>query len=181
MREYVGLLNRYIPIELYAVLIIVLCVGTVFVIAYWGLRHGWRKIACLILVEYVVLIYCSTVIYRTADGVGYNLMPFWSYMSIREGKTELLLENIMNIVTFVIFGILMGLSFRTIKWWQIMINGCLMSLSIEILQYSLRRGFAETDDVMHNTLGCLIGIMVVHFMSRYSTKERNNRVFKENK
>lgn len=171
MREYVELLNRYIPIELYAVLIIVLCLGTVLVIKFFGLRHGWRKIACLVLIEYVILIFCSTVIYRTADGIGYNLMPFWSYMSIREGKTELLLENIMNIVTFVIFAILMGLSFRTIKWWQILIMGCLMSLSIEVLQYTLRRGFVEIDDVMHNTLGCLMGVMVVHFIASYSTKK----------
>jgi glycopeptide antibiotics resistance protein len=35
--------------------------------------------------------------------------------------------------------------------------GAGISLSIEVLQLFLRRGYSELDDVMHNTLGCLIG------------------------
>lgn len=28
---------------------------------------------------------------------------------------------------------------------------------MEAMQYFFHRGFAETDDVMHNTLGCILG------------------------
>lgn len=38
-----------------------------------------------------------------------------------------------------------------------MMVGMGISLSIEVMQYFFHRGFAETDDVMHNTTGCLIG------------------------
>ena len=32
---------------------------------------------------------------------------------------------------------------------------------LKAMQYSFYRGFAETDDVIHNTVGCLIGYMLV--------------------
>ena len=31
------------------------------------------------------------------------------------------------------------------------------SVSIETMQFFLKRGFSEVDDVMHNKMGCLIG------------------------
>ena len=40
-------------------------------------------------------------------------------------------------------------------------SGLIISVSIEEMQYFFHRGFAETDDVMHNTLGCLIGWFMV--------------------
>ena len=42
-----------------------------------------------------------------------------------------------------------------------MMVGMGISLSIEVMQYFFHRGFAETDDVMHNTLGCIVGYMIV--------------------
>ncbi len=39
--------------------------------------------------------------------------------------------------------------------------GMCISASIEVLQFFFHRGFAETDDVMHNTLGCAIGFLIV--------------------
>ena len=32
-----------------------------------------------------------------------------------------------------------------------------ISATIETLQFFLKRGFAEVDDVMHNMVGCVIG------------------------
>lgn len=58
-------------------------------------------------------------------------------------------------------GILLGLAFRSITWWKALLIGCGISVSIEALQYFFQRGFAETDDVMHNTLGCVLGYMLV--------------------
>lgn len=36
-----------------------------------------------------------------------------------------------------------------------------ISVSIEVIQLVTKRGFAETDDVMHNTVGCIVGYMLV--------------------
>ena len=36
-----------------------------------------------------------------------------------------------------------------------------ISVSIEAMQFFFHRGFAETDDVMHNTVGCIVGALMV--------------------
>lgn len=35
--------------------------------------------------------------------------------------------------------------------------GCSISTTIEVLQFCFMKGFSEMDDVMHNTVGCVIG------------------------
>lgn len=109
------------------------------------------------------LIYSSTLFFRTHDdnNVGYNLKPFWSYEAINEGLTYLWEENVLNILFFISVGILFCLSFNRIKWWRVLFLGGCFSLSIELFQLLFNRGYAEFDDVFHNTLGCAIGIMIV--------------------
>ena len=60
-------------------------------------------------------------------------------------------------VAFIPIGLLLGISFPGIKWWKILLIGGAFSLLIETLQFFLRRGFAEFDDVFHNVLGSMIG------------------------
>ena len=156
--EYVISLYRDIPMAVYEGLLSVLCLGAVVIIAYYGLRRGRRWIAVVLLVEYMFLIYCSTVIYRKGyERAGYELSPFWSYTAIQEGRTELLTENIMNVVVFVPIGLLLVTGIKGLKWWNALLIGFCLSCSIEILQFAFKKGVAETDDVMHNTLGCMIG------------------------
>lgn len=153
IKQYVVSLYQDVPTEVYEGLLSVFCLGSVVIIGLYGCKRGWRKIAGLLLVEYVFLIYYSTVIIRTkAEGVGYNFHPFWSY-----DRPELMVENVMNVVVFTPVGLLMGLAFRGIRWWQMLIAGAVLSISIEALQLFLKRGFSEFDDVMHNTLGCMLG------------------------
>ena len=157
LEDYVTTLYRDIPTEVFEGLLSVLCLGGVVVIVFWGFRNGWRKIVGLALVEYVFLIYCSTVIYRmSSETRGHNFMPFWSYE-----RPELMVENIMNVAVFVPVGILLGLAFRTMTFWKDLLIGVAISSSIETMQFYFHRGFAETDDVMHNTVGCIIGCIIV--------------------
>lgn len=46
-------------------------------------------------------------------------------------------------------------------WWKALLVSCGISVTIESLQFFFMRGFSEVDDVMHNTLGCLIGWCMV--------------------
>jgi len=48
-----------------------------------------------------------------------------------------------------------------------------VSMCIEAMQYFYNRGFAETDDVMHNTIGCIAGYMLVN-VSRFIVKGVKN-------
>ena len=43
------------------------------------------------------------------------------------------------------------------SWLIVLLIGCSISITIEALQFCFMKGFSEVDDVMHNTVGCLIG------------------------
>lgn len=73
----------------------------------------------------------------------------------------------MNVVVFVPVGMIIGSLLRVKGSWLIaMMVGMGISLSIEAMQYFFHRGFAETDDVMHNTIGCVVGYMLVLSVAR---------------
>jgi glycopeptide antibiotics resistance protein len=166
-RQYVINLYQDVPTEVYEGLLSVFCLGTVGLFVFFGWKRGWRKVAGLLLAEYVFLIYSSTVICRiiAEGGAGHNFVPFWSYEAINNGRDDLIAENIMNVVVFVPIGLLMGLiTLKKLKLFKAGLLalgiGLFVSVSIEMLQFFLKCGFSEFDDIMHNTLGCLIGFGV---------------------
>ena len=140
----------------------------------WGFRKGWRKVGLLLLVEYVFLLYCSTVFCRDVDPeIGHNFHPFWSYRAILDGKDVLLAENFMNVMVFVPVGILLGtqIAQKTQKGWLVATGvGLFISVSIEMLQFFLKRGFAEGDDVMHNVAGGVLGYAVFRGIALIASK-----------
>lgn len=152
LKFYILSLICGVPQFVYVGLLSVFLIGAVILIlSKW--RESGKDIALLLLVKYLFLIICSTVFLREDWGViRFKLIPFWSY-----GRPDLTVENIMNVVVFIPIGILLGCSFNVRKWWHILLLGGGISLSIEILQLFLRRGYSELDDVIHNTLGCLLG------------------------
>ncbi len=168
-RQYIINLYHDIPQEVYEGLLSVFCIGLVVFVAWKGFKTGLRYSAILLLVEYVFLLFCSTVIFRaTGETRQYDFHPFWSY-----SRPDLLVENIMNVVVFIPVGLLLGIAFKQTTWWKDLLLGCGISITIESLQFFLMRGFSELDDVMHNTLGCLIGfgfmiILRIIFKTRYN-------------
>lgn len=167
LRKYLFYLCRIIPVEVFEGLLLLFFVGAIIIFYFSGWKKGWRKVIGLFLAEYVILIYCSTVIFRQVkEGARYNYSPFWSYDAIRDGHDFLIVENIMNVLMFVPVGILLGMialkTLKSLKEWLIAIGiGLCVSITIEALQFVFRRGLSEFDDVMHNTLGCLIGLMII--------------------
>lgn len=168
-RTYIVSLYQNIPTEVYEGLLSVFCLGLVIFIAWKGFKTGLRYSAILLLVEYVFLLFCSTVIFRaTGETRQYDFHPFWSY-----SRPDLLVENIMNVVVFIPVGLLLGIAFKQMTWWKALLIGCSISVTIESLQFFLMRGFSEVDDVMHDTLGCLLGygimtILRIIFNTRYN-------------
>ena len=173
-KQYIISLYQDIPQEVYEGLLSVFCIGLVVFIAWKGFKTGLRYSAILLLVEYVFLIFCSTVIFRATGEISkYDFHPFWSYKAIQDGRENLLAENIMNVIVFIPVGLLLSIAFKQVTWWKALLIGCEISIIIETLQFFLMRGFSELDDVMHNTLGCLIGygimtILRIIFNTRYN-------------
>ena len=140
------------------VLASVLCLGTVLALAFYGYKKGARLVSGLLLAEYVFLLLYKTVLSRPSNvSRGHNFHPFWSYSAFQEGSKHLLSDNIMNVVAFVPVGLLLGCAFRSMTWWKVLLIGGVVSVGIEAMQYFYKRGFAETDDVMHNVIGSLVG------------------------
>lgn len=171
--EYISILYHDIPPYLYEGLLSVFCLGVVLLVAWKGIKTGLRYTAVLLLIEYVFLLFCSTVVIRRiSETRRYDFHPFWSYKAILEGRVELLPENIMNVVVFVPVGILLGSLLKgNGAWRKAILIGLGISVSIEVLQFILHRGFSEVDDVMHNTLGCMIGYGMYILFSRGRLKD----------
>ncbi len=66
----------------------------------------------------------------------------------------------MNVIVFVPIGLLVGWTIKNMNWKKVFFIGMGISFSIELLQLVFKRGFAEVDDLIHNTLGCMIGFGV---------------------
>lgn len=156
--QYIISLYKDIPQEVYEGLLSVFCIGLVVFIAWKGFKIGLRYSVALLLIEYIFLIFCSTVFFRTTSELRkYDFQPFWSYQAIQDGREDLLAENIMNVVVFIPVGLLLSIAFKQVTWWKALLMGCGISVTIEALQFFFMRGFSEVDDVMHNTLGCILG------------------------
>ena len=141
-RQYIINLYQDIPQEVYEGLLSVFCLGLVVFIAWKGFR-------------------------TTSELRKYDFHPFWSY-----DRPDLLIENIMNTIVFIPVGMILGSLLRvkgsstseatkSMTWLMVAIIGCGISVTIESLQFFFMRGFSEVDDVMHNTVGCLIGWFMV--------------------
>lgn len=157
-RQYIISLYQDIPQEVYEGLLSVFCMGLVVFIAWKGFKTGLRYTATLLLVKYIFLLFCSTIIFRpTGETRQYDFHPFWSY-----GRPELLVENIMNVIIFIPVGMILGSLLRVKGSWLVaLLIGCSISITVEALQLWFMKGFSEVDDVMHNTVGCLMGWLMV--------------------
>ena len=177
-REYLSLLYERIPEYIYEGGLSLFILGTVLILAFECVRNGWRKIAKLLLIEYVFLIYCSTVIFReTNDTTKYKPTTIETYKEIIEkGSLRIDPEIFLNVMMFVPIGLLLCISFKSMKWWLALMIGCGMSVLIELLQYILKRGTTEIGDVLHNTLGCMIGYGIYEFIQIVRIKFINTSI-----
>lgn len=141
-----------VPQYVYEGLLSVFCLGTVLLIVIKG-KKCFRGVCKLLFYEYIFLVYSSTVFFREPnEEIKFMLSPFWSYQD-----PEIVLQIVMNVVVFVPIGFLLGCAFTRMTWWKAFIIGGGISFFIELFQYLLKRGLSETDDIIHNTLGCMIG------------------------
>ena len=158
MDEIYEWLNPRIPVEYVLISFLVLSVAIVTGMLVMKGSRAKRFVIGALLVEYYFLVLCSTVICRASSGERHiEIMPFWNYPDIwnRVDYPADLIEVLLNVALFVPIGLLLGgLGFKIKK---ILLSGIFLSGIIEISQFAFCKGLCETDDVMHNTLGCVIG------------------------
>lgn len=95
-----------------------------------------------------------------------SLMPLSSYFAIAENSyfREAAAINILNVVMFVPVGFLLGCGFPGMTWRRVLCVAVVLSVGIEVLQLLLRRGLCETDDVLHNVVGALMGYGIARLL-----------------
>lgn len=151
-----------IPFIVYWILLAVLVVGYAL-ISFSQQTQKVQKIARLMLVEWVVLIFCSAVIFREARAErAISLVPLSSYFCIAENSylKEVAVINLLNICMFLPVGVLLRLGFNRISWKKAMATGLIVSVLIEFSQFLFCKGLCEVDDVIHNTVGCFAGFWI---------------------
>ena len=116
---------------------------------------GKKSISHPLLAAYILFILMETIIGRKV-GVGrVELVPFWSY-----SHPELRMEIILNYILFIPLGLLLYLCFGERWGLKVVLIGFLLSTSIELIQFIFNIGLFEFDDMIGNTIGCLVGAVV---------------------
>ena len=162
------------------ILAALLCLWT---ISYYLIYKKWLEgkkqigflsaVKCLTLLVYLGIVLEITVFERglkiTAEGFRWmgegpmqmNLQPFFDFFRpeiVRPERAALL--AVMNVVLFFPLGILIPVAwprFRKFGW--MLLAGAGFSLFIETVQLIGRVGIFETDDLLFNTLGAMLGFM----------------------
>ena len=114
-------------------------------------------IFCILFGAYIAAVLWITLFSRIGEGYRGFLLPFHSYVGILKGEWRPLLENIGNIALFIPLGV-------ALRWSgveDVKKAGLLVSLLIEVLQFTFALGTFECDDLIHNTLGAVIGAWCV--------------------
>lgn len=178
MLEQIKRLIRYVLFVYgwdYEFLVIFLFVASLICVVVNKLIKNKKSTNAILIVSFVgyfFFIIYKTLIDRssTTESAGLCLIPFYSYHQFFSGvSTEVLRQSIMNIAFFYPFGFLLScLDMELIKKrrWLIVLIAFVFSLSIEALQYIFHLGYAEIDDVIHNTLGAFIGVAMSEFFDK---------------
>ena len=108
-------------------------------------------------VLYLGLVYTSTVLSRMpGSGVNIALTPLWSYAQWIQGNDVFLDYIVLNTLMLLPIGISMCFVWKNKK--RVAVLGFACSCMIEFSQLISKRGLFEIDDIIHNTVGVVLGI-----------------------
>ena len=85
----------------------------------------------------------------------------------QSGLTKVLLKYYYNVSLFVPLSIILRHYFSFLNNYNIAFIGFFTSLSFELIQLGTGWGVFDIDDIFLNTLGCLIGIIIYHFINQH--------------
>lgn len=156
--------------------LIMACVG-LGILLYTLLRtNKWSFCFKFLSIEYAIYILLVTLIIRAISNgltienriisiIDCNLIAKYK-SAFTDRDPETIYDIMMNIMLFFPLGLFYSLiDFKKNKILKISILGFLLSLTIELFQYLFNLGTCELADVVHNTIGCIIGGIAVYGIS----------------
>ena len=156
---YFDHISKIIPEWLCVVLLLVLCVMAIVIFSRKGvIRIQLRRLLRVMFVEYLVLLFCSTVVFREeSPHTGVKYVLFAGYLN---RDMFVLMDALFNVAIFIPIGFCSSVFLRFPKWLKILLLSVALSCTIELSQFILSRGWCDTNDVMNNAIGGLIGYSV---------------------
>ena len=120
------------------------------------------------------IILYATILTRTPGSYELILTPFATFTAALQ-QPELYREMLMNVFLFFPLGLTLSnaLPRKWHRWGRIILTtlvGCALSAGIEYVQYRYALGLAETDDVICNTLGAVLGaasLLAAHAIEKH--------------
>lgn len=106
----------------------------------------------------VALVLFFTILRRAPGERQINMTPFWSYAKF--GDMLYRHEILQNIIAFIPLGALLRASFPKLSFLQVSLICLAFSAAIEAIQYLFALGMCETDDLINNSLGGMIGYLL---------------------
>lgn len=119
-----------------------------------------RIVSCIGVVCAVALIVLYTIYRRGGSEEAVSLIPFISFINAKT-QPEFYRTMFMNMLLFLPLGLSLPFALSEKMKHKVLISilcGLILSVLVEVLQYVFRLGRCETDDVLMNTLGVLIGV-----------------------
>ena len=157
--NYFDNISRDILERLCVVLLLVLCLMAIVIFSRKGvIRIQLRRLLRVMFVEYLILLFCSTIIFRDdSANACVNFIPCRGYFT---GDMRSLMDALLNVAIFIPIGFCSSVFLRFPKWLKILLLSISLSCTIELSQYILSRGCCDTNDVMNNAIGGLMGYWV---------------------
>lgn len=154
--NYFDHISTNISESLCVVLLLVLCVTAIVIFSRKGvIRIQLRRFLKVMFVEYLVLLFCSTVVFREeSPEAGVKFALFDGYFN---HNMFILKDALLNVAIFIPIGFCTSVFLRFPKWLKILLLSIALSCTIELSQFILSRGRCDTNDVMNNAVGGLIG------------------------
>lgn len=157
-------LKSYLGFNPFYVAIIAVCLTGMFHCLYVKKKKAEISVVGEIFFSfYLAFLFGGTLLNRER-GVAYGIefTPFWSYVTYFQNRNPaLLLQMVYNLLIFIPFPFLIRKMLRKrVDSWKIVGAACILSSFIEIMQWALKLGLCEFDDVFHNTVGAAFGCVL---------------------
>ena len=167
-------------------MVIILMLALLIVWAMLSLHKNQKKRtiinAALCFIAAFIILY-ATILTRTPGVPTAILTPFATFIAARQ-QPELYREMLMNVFLFFPLGLTLSnaLPRKWHRWVRIILTtlvGCAFSAGVEYAQYRCALGLAETDDVICNTLGTLLGaasLLIARAIEKYKERARHTNM-----
>lgn len=136
-----------------------------------------QAVSVLAALVYIVLVFGSTVFTRGLTDRQCELTLFWSWREmLAYHDREMLQQILLNCVMLAPVGLLLpAAAGRRVRPAAALAVGVLLSGMIEVSQFVFRRGLFELDDIIHNSLGCMIGCMAANAALHFFLQRKSRR------